>query len=548
VRRFLTICAVLLLLAAGGRASLAQVATPQAAEEGRNGAAPLPLTGELRAEFETYVASRMAELGVPGAAVAVVQGGEIVYAQGFGVREIGGTQPVTPDTLMMIGSINKSMTSLMAATLVDDGWLSWQTPVVELLPEFAVADPELTARLTVADAFCACTGLPQRDAELVFNSDSLTPERLIASVADFPLTAPLGERFQYSNQMYAIGGYAAAVAAGATPSELSRGYVAAMRDRVLNPIGMTRSTFALDDVLGSGDYAQPHVTDLDGTTRVFPLLVDEQFVTAAGPAGELWSTARDMARYVQTELAHGVAPDGARVASEENLTRTWQPGVAPPSGEDLPPLLTEAGQNYGLGWVTGAYKGHRLLWHNGGTFGFASTLAFLPDDDLGVVVLTNSIQTGELFATSVQYRLLELLFGQPAEIDPLLEEFFVGYQSGLAEFQTLLGDVDPATVVPYLGRYSNPALGEVDLALRDGQLIFDIGELQTELRPLLDESSHPVGYVMVDAPLAGPTPLLLQETAGGRPEIVATIEGDDTATYVFTFNEPAGAATPAAAG
>jgi CubicO group peptidase (beta-lactamase class C family) len=559
MRRFSIVCAILLLIASGGRASLAQagtpeasptaadVATPRAAREDLRGVAPLPLTGEPRAEFERYVVATLNQLEVPGASVAVVQGGDIVYAQGFGVRERGGTDPVTPDTLMMIGSVTKSMTSLMAATLIDDGWLSWQTPVVQLLPDFAVADPELTTRLTVADAFCACTGLPQRDAELVFNFDSLTPQQLIRSVAGIPLTAPLGEKYQYSNQMYVIGGYAAAVAAGATPADLYGGYVAAMRERVLNPIGMTRSTFALEDVLDSGDYAEPHATNLAGETVRFPLLVDERFVTLAGPAGALWSSARDMARYLQTDLARGVAPDGERVVSAENLERTWRQRVAIPTPPEAPPVLADAAQGYGLGWALGEYKGLRLISHNGGTFGFASTVAFLPEADLGVVVLTNSLQNGGLFTAAVEYRLFELLFEQPAELEPLLSQFLDAQAALTAQFQTQLGIVDPGAVAPYLGRYAQPDLGEVTLSLRDGKLLFDTGEVHSELRPLLDDAGQVAGYVFVDPPLANPVPLTFQQDEEGQPEIVVSAPGDASTTYVFTRLEPSREATPTAA-
>ena len=134
------------------------------------GVAPLPLTGERLAAFEAYVAEILAAAEVPGAAVAVVQGGQVTYAQGFGVKELGTDAPVTPDTLMQVGSTQKSMTSLLAASLVDAGRLRWDTRLVDLLPGFATGDPALTERLTVADAFCACSGLPRRDLELVFNS------------------------------------------------------------------------------------------------------------------------------------------------------------------------------------------------------------------------------------------------------------------------------------------------------------------------------------------------------------------------------------------
>ncbi|MEA2513846.1 MAG: hypothetical protein QOJ59_3333, partial [Thermomicrobiales bacterium] len=241
MRRMPILLSVLLALAVAGSAGLAQVetpvagppatplATPQATPQlSLAGVAPLPLTDERRAAFEAYVADALHRLGVPGASVAVVQGGDVVYLQGFGVRAIGADAPVTPDTLLGIGSVTKSMTSTMAATLVDAGWLAWDTPLVDLLPGFAVADPQLTPRLTVADSFCACTGLPRRDPELIFNFHALTPERLIAQVAELPLTTPFGETFQYSNQMYAIGGYAAAAAAGAAPDDLLGGYQLAM--------------------------------------------------------------------------------------------------------------------------------------------------------------------------------------------------------------------------------------------------------------------------------------------------------------------------------
>src|SRR5829696_2247532 len=395
MQRNAIILAGLLALAVGLPTAIAQVETPVPAPSATPlavppatpvadlaGVSPLPLTGQRRAAFEAYVAEAINRLGVAGASVAVVQGGEVVYAQGFGVRALGGTDAVTPDTLMMIGSVTKSMTSTMAATVADDGWVTWDTPLVEVLPDFAVADPQLTSRLTLADAFCACTGLPRRDLEIIFNFNDLTPDRLIAQVAETPLTAPYGERFQYSNQMYALGGYAAAAAAGAAPDNLDGGYELAMRQRFLNPLGMHRSTFTLAEVLASGDYALPHATNLDGQLQRVSPLVDERFASSVAPAGALWSSAREMARYLQMELADGVAADGTRVVSAANLERTRAPRTAIPAPPGLPPLLYEGAQAYGMGWLVGAYKGQPLINHSGGTLGFISEVAFLPEADL----------------------------------------------------------------------------------------------------------------------------------------------------------------------
>jgi CubicO group peptidase (beta-lactamase class C family) len=549
---------VLLALVVAGSATMAQVETPVPALRATPlpvaptqpadlaGVTPLPLTGERRTAFEAYVAEAINRLGVPGASVAVVHGGEVVYLQGFGVRQIGGSRPVTPDTLMMIGSVTKAMTSTMAATVVDDGWLSWETPIVDLLPDFAVADPERTPRLTVADAFCACTGLARRDIELTVNFNDLTPDRLIAQVTELPLTTPYGEQFQYSNQMYAIGGYAAAVAAGAAPNDLYDGYRLAMRHRILNPMGMDRSTFALEEVLTSGDYALPHATNLDGQLQLVSPLVDQRFVTSVAPAGALWSSAREMARYLQTELADGVAPDGRRVVSAENLERTRVPRVAIPPEPGFPTLFSGTGNHYAMGWVVDTYQGQPVLSHSGGTLGFVSEVAFLPEADLGVVILTNGGQGAGPFNFAVQFRLLELLFDQPPAFEAQMVQFLAAQEVQLAVLRAQPRAVDPAVVSPYLGRYVNSALGEVELKLQNGSLDFDAGEIRSELQPRMDDAGQVVAYVFTDPPLAGaPGAVTLRQSAAGLPEIVATVEGDGAETYVFTPMVLSTVATPA---
>ncbi|MER3439092.1 MAG: hypothetical protein C4346_16730, partial [Chloroflexota bacterium] len=180
------------------------------AEANLIGVIPRRFTGELVTTFEAYAQDVLQRAEVPGMAVAVVQGGQIVYAKGFGVTELGGQQPVTPDTRMMIGSVGKSLTTLMMATEVDDGLFTWDTPVISLFPSFAVADPEVTRQITMRHLVCACSGVPRRDLEFLFNARTLTPEAVIASLRDFAFYTGFGETFQYSNQMVAAAGYIAA--------------------------------------------------------------------------------------------------------------------------------------------------------------------------------------------------------------------------------------------------------------------------------------------------------------------------------------------------
>src|SRR5215212_2368763 len=548
MRRLSLILLVLLLAAISATPVRGQTPGPGTPQTGASadlaGVTPVPLTGERQAAFAAYITDMLAMTNVPGAAVAVVQNGEVVYQQGFGVRELGGSDPVTPETLMMIGSITKAMTSTMAATVVDDGEVTWETPVVDLLPSFAVADPELTRQLSLRNAFCACTGLPPRDPELIFNSEDLPPERLVTSVGDLPLTAPLGQQFQYSNQMFGIGGYAAAVAAEPSESDLLAAYVTAMRQRLLDPLRMDRSTFILDEVLASDDYARPHGLDLAGAYHPASLEDDERYVLTVAPAGALWSSATEMASYLQMELAGGIAPDGTRIASGENLEATWQPQVAMPAigGSDVPPEMATMAHGYALGWVVGDYHGQRLLSHSGGTFGFSAQAALLPDASLGLVILTNGVGA-DFFKLAVQYRLFELVFDQPATVDPLVRAAVAATAQQSAELQHQLGDVDPATVLPYLGRYTHPILGEVEIAMSDGTLILDASGFRATLQPLRDVGPEGTTYLTSDLPLSGVAMVTFSEE-GGRPIMTFTDPSTGEA-YLFTSVAAVGpAATP----
>jgi CubicO group peptidase (beta-lactamase class C family) len=550
-RSLLASAAVAPLLAAGHSTGWAQIqtpgedvaATPVATAGDRavadlTGATPLPLTGERLATFEAYVAAQLAEAGVPGAAVAVVQGGEVVFLQGFGVREFGQPEPVTADTLLRIGSVTKSFSSLLMATLVDAGRVNWDTPLVDLLPAFAVDDPELTSRLTTRDAFCACTGLPRRDFEFIINAHELTPELLIAGMAALPLTAPYGEKYQYSNQMVAAGGFAAAVADGGSPHDLSHAYAIALRERVLNPIGMPRTTLALDEVLAEENYATPHAADVTGTLQPLSLLDDDIWLVPVAPSGALWSSAAEMVRYVQTELGKGVNPEGRRVVSAENLERTWQPSVALLAGPGTPPDMAAFAGHYALGWVLGAYGGQRLIWHSGGTLGFTTLVSFLPEAELGVVILTNRSGTAGPFSYAVQFRLLELVFDQPAAFDALLATSLASAAEARADLLAHLGEIDPTAVTPYLGRYANPDLGEVTLSLQEDVLTLDAGAVRSQLLPRIGDDGALTGYIPVTPPWASnpPDATFMLENAGDQSRLVLSVRsdpGEEDVVYVF---------------
>lgn len=451
-------------------------------------ATPRAFDETMQRELETFITSNMERADVPGAVVAVVQNGEVVYKGAFGVKEKGSDDPMTLDTSMLIGSTGKSLTTMMMGTVVDDGKMTWDTPARDIFPDFAVQDPELSETITMRNLVCACTGVPRRDLELVLNGDTLTAEDMVTSLKGFEFSTDFGEAFQYSNQMVATGGYLAALADGAKGDDLFQNYADVMQAKILDPIGMNDTTLSFDEVLERGNYALPHGSNLSGERVPMPF-DQERLLNAAAPAGAgWWSTAPNMARYMMTELSKGVSPDGERVISEENLLLTWQPQV---------PVSSTI--SYGLGWFVDEYKGARVIEHGGNTLGFTSSFGFLPDKNIGVLVLTNA-QGSNVFNEAVRERVLELVFEQSAAVQGTLEFALSQEANSLEELQANFVGLDSAALETFLGTYQNDALGEITLSLNGNTLLMDAGEIKSALQPY-DADGRTV-YAFADPPIA----------------------------------------------
>jgi CubicO group peptidase (beta-lactamase class C family) len=468
------------------------------------------------AALDRFIAGAMRRLAVPGAAVAVVEDGAVVYQRGFGVRALGGTEPVTPQTLFLIGSVTKSMTTMMEAAEVDAGLFAWDTPVTAVLPSFALADADLTRRIVMWHMSCACTGMPRSDLEHIFEYGGVSPEARVASMRAMAPTTKLGETFQYSNLMVAAGGYAAAHA-DAPRLPLGDAYDDAMRRRIFAPIGMTASTLDFAAAL-AGEHATPHGLDLSGAVRPVPLAMEENVLTIR-PAGGVWSNARDMERFVMSELAGGVAPGGRRVVSTRNLD---QRRVVRIGGPD---------DGYGLGLGVGRKFGLRVLEHDGGAFGFGSTMFMLPDQRIAIVILTNirNDVPGEYlpFNAVVKRAVIEALFPRARPLASATLDHFARLtaERAAAGARMVRRAPDLAWLRSLAGRYHNDRLGDVVLTATSGSLEFDAGEWQRSLAQGRDRDT----LVFVEPPFAGSA-----IAVGGTPARPTFTIPDGQDTYVFT--------------
>jgi CubicO group peptidase (beta-lactamase class C family) len=483
-----------------------------------SGVEPLPVDDDLLATLEPFITDTMVRFSVPGAVVGIIADNELVYANGFGVADPVTGAAMTPETQVMIGSTGKSLTTLLMGTLVDDGLMTWDTPARALYADFAVKEPTLSEKITMRNLVCACTGVPRRDLELIFNAGEQSAADTVMALADFEFFTDFGEAFQYSNQMVATAGFIAGKTAVPDALDLESAYAQALQTRVLDPIGMANTTVSFDAVRARGAYATPHTQMLDGAYQPISLAM-ESILTPVTPAGAHWSTLEDMAKYMITALQEGVAPDGQRVISAENLNETWKPQIA--VSNDV---------SYGLGWLISDYKGQPVISHDGNTMGFTSGFTFLPARDLGIIVLTNGRATN-LFNNAVAGRFLELIFDQPAETEQQIDFYLEQIDKQVQELAAQIdAQVDADAVKAYLGRFTNAALGEIDLSMTEDKLMLDTGEFVTELRPKRDAQGELDGYIQMDAPLQGLVYKFVEDGAGA-PVIEL---GEGVSVYAFT--------------
>ncbi len=479
---------------------------------------PRAITAARAKELDDFIVNALARLDVPGAVVAVVEGGKVVYEKAFGVRSLGQKDVVTPKTLFMIGSITKPMTTMMEATLVDTGKFGWETPVTSLLASFALGDADITKKVTLWQMSCACTGMPRQDMEDIFEFAHVTPEQRIASMRTMKPTTAFGETFQYSNLMVAAGGYAAAHGFDPKPS-LGDAYDAVMQKKVFGPIGMESTTLDFSVAEGA-DHAMPHALSIDGVARQLPLMV-ERDVLPIRPSGGVWSNVRDMERYAMTEISKGVAPSGERVVSEANLVERWKERVR-----------TGTEGSYGLGINVATVFGLPSLRHDGGSFGFGASLFMLPQQRIAIIVLTNIRNGGGFeqlpFNVVVERKAVEEIFDGAEDVAISKMESFAKAKGDAVT--SALNNVEPepdaAWVKRLVGTYSQASLGKVEISAAPKGGMFDAGEWKTAFGRRRD-SDGTTKLVFFDPPFAG-TALLV---GGGDPPTI-TIQ-DDRLTYVF---------------
>jgi CubicO group peptidase (beta-lactamase class C family) len=449
IRRFLPLALGVLLLAGAAHPAAGQMPPSGPA----TGTAPR-LSASLLRDFEADVQAAMQTYQTVGAAVALVEGNQIVYSRGFGLRDEQTGAPVTPRTLFRVGSTTKSMTALLAAILVDDGLLRWDQRLIDIWPDFRAPTPELTQTLRVRDLMGAASGLDE-DPEWRVNFSHVSDQsalRVLRSISYLPVVAPPNQEFLYNNVLAAAGGYVGPLALRTPPEALYQTYARLMRERVFGPSGMATAAIGADPRPLTDDYATPYTRNLLGGNAALPF----NSIDGLAPAGAGMLSATDMAHYLIVQLNRGIAADGRRIVSAANLQQLWEPHVDIPYQTDVQPDTVAFG--YGLGWQSERFRdGRRLLSHGGSIEGSDTVIGVLPDEGIAFFVVTNTQSElgGTPFTSTVQNSLLTRLYGLNRGVNALLAAQFEERMQERAVLGAQAGPVDMAAVAPYLGWYTH---------------------------------------------------------------------------------------------
>jgi len=402
--------------------------------------------------IEEMIESALKTFNVPGAAVAIVKDDRVLMVRGFGSRDLEEQKPVTADTLFAIGSATKAFTAFVLATLVDEGVIEWDTPVRTYLPWFALADPAISERLTPRDLVTHRSGLPRHDL-VWYNNLTADRKELVRRLAHLPASADLRERFQYNNLMFLTAGVLAAELTGMSWEE-------AVRDRILDPLGMAATNFSVVDSQAAPDHALPY-REREGKVERIPF----RDITTVGPAVSINSTANDMARWLRMQLGGGRL-DGRTVVERSVLAETHRPQMVTgnmPERPDISPAV------YGLGWFADTYRGHARVHHGGAIDGFLTMASLLPQDGIGMVVMVNvgGSPLPELLVRSAFDRLLGLdpvdwVGAAAARREQARDADREARERGDTFRRTGTRPAHP--LADYAGTYTNPGYGE--LAIR----------------------------------------------------------------------------------
>ncbi|WP_339158620.1 serine hydrolase [Paenibacillus sp. FSL W8-0186] len=408
------------------------------------------------------------EWNIPGIAISVVQKNQVLFSSGFGERNMKEKLPVNTETLFPIASSTKPFTAMALSILLNEQNMDWDTPIKQYWPSFQMQDPYATDHLTLRDIACHRSGLPRHD--MVLHNTTLTREEISESLRFLDPSLPVRYVWQYSNIMYILIGFFIEQQTGMTWEEW-------VKNKIFEPLEMSSTLFSAESLQHLDNYAMPYTAVGDGIIEIPLTNLDIQ-----GPAGSIISNVTDLSAWLSLLLNHGQT-HGNSVISEAQLNEMLFPQIVVGPGEfpEIPYTF------YGLGWFVEVYRGRKLISHGGNTTGFSTHISFMPDDDIGIVILANMEVTQ--LPECIAYHMYDQILGLgPIDWNTRFKVKNEQLRQALASMRnsdysiTDIDDPEPSyPISSYLGEFNHPAYGSAVVCEREGSLFLNYKDAELPL-------------------------------------------------------------------
>jgi CubicO group peptidase (beta-lactamase class C family) len=399
---------------------------------------------------------------VPGCGIGIVVKDKLVFARGYGYRDLERKLPVTPNTLFQIASNTKLFTATAVGFLVDEGKLDWDKPIKNYIPQIQFYNDELNANVTIRDMLSHRTGISRHDG--IWYKSDFTRKELFDRLKYLEPSIPLRQGFLYNNLMYAASGQIVEYLSGKTWEEF-------VKNRIFIPLNMSQSIFVVEDMIKQPDFMRPYYEKRDTTILLpYPFYTQQQ---GLGPAGSIISSITDLSNWLIAQM-HGGKFNSRQVIPAGIIKETMQPAIPASSVPDK--YFENLNSIYGMGRSTSSYKGHYLTQHGGAIGGIYSNISFMPGDSVGVIVFTNCIsQLPGIISYTVYDKLLGL--SETSWSERGLKDYLKGKETSKESRKKANTDRVPNTkpshsIADYSGKFEDPAYGLVTITNKNDSLYF----------------------------------------------------------------------------
>jgi CubicO group peptidase (beta-lactamase class C family) len=416
--------------------------------------------------LDAYIEKAISDWRVPGLGLAIVKGDSVIHSAGYGVREAGKPDRVDASTVFAIGSASKAFTAALMAMLVQEDRAKWDDKVTDHLGWFQVFDPYVTRELTLRDLLTHRSGLARGDR--LWYATELEREEIVRRVRHLEPTWSLRSNFGYQNIMFLTAGEVEEELTGKTWDEL-------VRERIFEPLGMQRSTTSVGPLGTMGNVATPHRIVEDAVVPIAWRNIDN-----IAPAGSINSSAQDMARWVRLQLRRG-AFGGQQLIEANQVREMHEPQMLIANDTSMQRMIPSTHfRAYGMGWFLQDYRGRKLVHHGGNIDGMSALVAMMPEEDVGLVILTNMNGTG--LPNALLHHIFDrFIGGEPGDWSARLLAYTKEREKQAEDRQQKLLDARVAETTPtlpldrYAGTYEDEMYGTVTVRRDGDRLVVDAG-------------------------------------------------------------------------